>query len=68
MKKVMPVYTTIALLSLLIVSQAISIVSANPWSFSTQIDPPSGAVPPIISILFHKTTLSTQGNLISALA
>jgi hypothetical protein len=50
MKKVMPVYTTIALLSLLIVSQAISIVSANPWSFSTQIDPPSGAVPPIISI------------------
>ena len=50
MKKVLAVYTVIALLSLLMVSQAISIVSANPWAFSYQIDPPSDANPPIISI------------------
>ena len=50
MRKVLSVYTVIALLSLLMVSQAISIVSANPWFMSKQIDPPSGAIPPIISI------------------
>ena len=50
MKKILSVYIVIALLSLLILSQAISVVSANPWTFSTQIDPPSSATPPIISI------------------
>lgn len=50
MRKSLSVYTVIALLSLLIVSQAISIVNANPWAFSTQIDPPKGVAPPIISI------------------
>jgi hypothetical protein len=50
MKKVLSVYTVIAVLLLLIVSQATSIVSANPWAFSYQINPPSGAIPPNISI------------------
>ncbi len=50
MSKVPSVYTVIALLSLLTVSQAISIVSANPYGFTPQVAPPKGAVPPIISI------------------
>ncbi len=50
MRKLLSVYTVIVLLSLLLISQAISLVSANPYGFTPQIDPPKGAVPPIISI------------------
>ncbi len=50
MRKILLVYTVTALLSLLIMSQAIRTVSANPYGFTPQIHPPSGAVPPIISI------------------
>jgi hypothetical protein len=50
MRKALSVYAVIALLLLLIVSQAISIVSANPWFTAKQIDPPPDAIPPIITI------------------
>jgi hypothetical protein len=50
MRNVLSVYAVIALLSLLIVSQAISLVSANPWFTAKQIDPPPEAIPPIITI------------------
>ena len=50
MRKILSVYTVIALLSLLIVSQAISIVSANPFLMWKEISPPLEATPPVISI------------------
>jgi hypothetical protein len=50
MKRILLAYIAITLLSLLVVAQAVSIVSANPWAFSKQINPPSGATPPIVTI------------------
>lgn len=61
MRKLLSVYTVIALLSLLMVSQAISIVSANPYGFTAQIQPPSGAVPPIISISSPQNNANYSG-------
>ena len=43
-------FSIVFALSLLIGIQAIEGVDANPYGFTPQIDPPKGAVPPIISI------------------
>jgi hypothetical protein len=61
MRKILSVCTVIVLLSLLIVSHAISLGSANPWTFSKQINPPSDAIPPIISITSPQNNNSYSG-------
>jgi hypothetical protein len=50
MRNVLPIYAVITLLSLLIVSQAMSLVSANPFIMWKEISPPFDANPPIITI------------------
>jgi len=61
MKRRITVFTLVLAVSMLIGIQTGEVVDANPWAFSTQIDPPSSATPPIISIHSPKNNASYSG-------
>ena len=62
MKRSYALFAVIFAVSVLIGIQAVEVVDANPWFTAKEIDPPPGAIPPVISISSPQNNAQYSGN------